>query len=213
MFERYTEKARRTIFFARYEASQFGAQYIAPWHLMLGLFRENRRLVPELDLDALRKEIEAGYPRGEKISTSVDMPFSQDTRTILTQAAQEAEGLGHKHIGPEHMLLALMRDQSSRWTQMLKARGIERETYLQKLIATAPESTDPAVFQQPRVPSGLKVADTTRIHNGHEIRTIERIQLSDDGKQLTYTVEVQGPGKSGHYEITFVLGEKKGKAP
>ena len=44
MFERYTEKARRTIFFARYEASQFGCSYIETEHLLLGLFREDKAL-------------------------------------------------------------------------------------------------------------------------------------------------------------------------
>jgi ATP-dependent Clp protease ATP-binding subunit ClpC len=45
MFERYTEKARRVIFFARYEASQFGAKYVQPEHIVLGLFREDKALV------------------------------------------------------------------------------------------------------------------------------------------------------------------------
>jgi ATP-dependent Clp protease ATP-binding subunit ClpC len=44
MFERYTEKARRVIFFARYEASQFGAPYIETEHLLLGLLQENKAL-------------------------------------------------------------------------------------------------------------------------------------------------------------------------
>jgi len=43
MFERYTEKARRTIFFARYEASQFGSEYIHTEHLLLGLARARTR--------------------------------------------------------------------------------------------------------------------------------------------------------------------------
>ena len=42
MFERYTEKARRVIFFARYEASQFGSPYIETEHLLLGLLREDK---------------------------------------------------------------------------------------------------------------------------------------------------------------------------
>jgi len=53
------------------------------------------------------------------------------------------------------------------------------------------------------------MADTTRICHGHEIRTIERFQLSEDGKQLVYHVEVQGPAKTGHYEITFELDKEK----
>lgn len=48
MFERYTEKSRRTTFFTRYEASQFGAQAIEPEHLLLGLLREDRSLAAQL---------------------------------------------------------------------------------------------------------------------------------------------------------------------
>ncbi len=44
MFERYTEKARRTIFFARYEASLFGSPYIETEHLLLGLLREDKAI-------------------------------------------------------------------------------------------------------------------------------------------------------------------------
>lgn len=44
MFERYTEKARRVIFFARYEASQYGSPYIETEHLLLGLCREDRTI-------------------------------------------------------------------------------------------------------------------------------------------------------------------------
>lgn len=44
MFERYTEEARRVIFFARYEASQFGSPYIEAEHLLLGVIRQDRWL-------------------------------------------------------------------------------------------------------------------------------------------------------------------------
>jgi ATP-dependent Clp protease ATP-binding subunit ClpC len=46
MFERFTEKARRVIFFARYEASNYGSPYIETEHLLLGLLREDRAFVP-----------------------------------------------------------------------------------------------------------------------------------------------------------------------
>ena len=52
MFERYTEKARRTVFFARYEASQFGSPVIDTEHLLLGLLREDKtvyRWLPKMD--------------------------------------------------------------------------------------------------------------------------------------------------------------------
>ena len=63
MFERYTEKARRVIFFARYEASQFGSPYIETEHLLLGLLREdkalaNRFLRSHAAVESIRKQIE-----------------------------------------------------------------------------------------------------------------------------------------------------------
>lgn len=43
MFDRYTEKARRTVFWARHEASELGALYIEAEHLLLGLLRSVMR--------------------------------------------------------------------------------------------------------------------------------------------------------------------------
>src|SRR5438067_11207491 len=78
MFERYTEKARRVIFFARYEASQFGSPYIETEHLLLGLLREdkaltNRFLRSHASVESIRKQIEGHTTIREKVSTSVDL--------------------------------------------------------------------------------------------------------------------------------------------
>ena len=67
MFESYTEKARRVIFFARYEASQFGSPYIETEHLLLGLLREdkaltNRFLRSHASIESIRKQIEGRTP-------------------------------------------------------------------------------------------------------------------------------------------------------
>src|SRR5439155_7747459 len=105
MFERFTEKARRTIFFARYEASQFGSHAIEPAHLLLGLLREDRTLLLGIDVEAVRKELETIYPPGEKVSTSIDLPISPGGQKTFAYAAEEAERLGNKHIGTEHILL------------------------------------------------------------------------------------------------------------
>jgi ATP-dependent Clp protease ATP-binding subunit ClpC len=77
MFERYTEKARRVIFFARYEASAFGSPYIETEHLLLGLLREDkalasRSLQSHMSWESIRKRIEEHTIFREKISTSVD---------------------------------------------------------------------------------------------------------------------------------------------
>jgi len=57
MFERYRRKARRVIFFARYEASQFRQPYIETEHLLLGLLREEQKPWRTASCGALRRSI------------------------------------------------------------------------------------------------------------------------------------------------------------
>ncbi len=129
MFERYTEKARRVIFFARYEASQFGSPYIETEHLLLGLLREdkalaNRFLRSHAAIESIRKQIEAQTTIREKVSTSVDLPLSHECKRVLAYAAEEAERLSHKHIGTEHLLLGLLREEKSFAAEILHERGL-----------------------------------------------------------------------------------------
>jgi len=129
MFERYTEKARRTIFFARYEASQFGSPYIETEHLLMGLLREdkvltNRFLRSPGSVEDIRKQIDEATIKREKVSTSVDLPLSNENKRVLAYAAEEAERLSHKHIGTEHLLLGLLREEKSFAAQLLNNRGL-----------------------------------------------------------------------------------------
>src|SRR2546426_499954 len=82
-----------------------------------------RQVIPGIDVEAIRKEPEATSPPAEKVSTSVDLPMSHDSKLILAHAAEEAEALGHKHIGTGHMLLAFLRDEGSECAQLLKRHG------------------------------------------------------------------------------------------
>src|ERR1700676_423656 len=88
VFERYTEKARRVIFFARYEASQYGSPYIETEHLLLGLLREDRTLAKWFPRESnvepeIRTEIEGQITQRERISTSVEVPLTEECKTAL----------------------------------------------------------------------------------------------------------------------------------
>ena len=97
MFERYTEKARRVIFFARYEASQFGAPAIEPEHLLLGLMREDKTLTgrffprAQVSIESIRKEIEGRTLLREKISTSVELPLAPETKRVRSAHSSSAQ--------------------------------------------------------------------------------------------------------------------------
>ena len=112
MFERYTEKARRVIFFARHEASELGGHAIEPHHILLGLIREDQPLITRfckltpLPLHALRDRIRANTGPVEKLPASVDMPLSGQTKHVLSYAADESQQLNHRYLGTEHLLLS-----------------------------------------------------------------------------------------------------------
>jgi ATP-dependent Clp protease ATP-binding subunit ClpC len=130
MFERYTEKARRVIFFARYEASQFGAPAIEPEHLLLGLMREDKTLTgrffprAQITIEAIRREIEGRTLLRERIPTSVELPLAPETKRVLHYSHEESDRLQHRHIGTEHLLLGLLREERSMAAQILFERGL-----------------------------------------------------------------------------------------
>jgi ATP-dependent Clp protease ATP-binding subunit ClpC len=130
MFERYTERARRVIFFARYEASQLGSSSIETEHLLLGLIREGKGLTSRIfgkarvSMDMIRKEIEGRSVYRDRVSTSIDIPLSGESRRVLGYASEEAERMLHNHIGTEHVLLGLLRAESCVASTILVEKGM-----------------------------------------------------------------------------------------
>jgi hypothetical protein len=130
MFERFTEPARRVVFFARYEASSYGSEQIESEHLLLGLLREERahgKWFPEQRNvgPEIRAEIEKRITRGEPISTSAEVPLAAECKKILLLAADSAERLGHLTVETEHLLIGILRVEESMAAQILNARGVK----------------------------------------------------------------------------------------
>jgi ATP-dependent Clp protease ATP-binding subunit ClpC len=136
MFELFDEPARRTLFFARYEASRLGIRSIETEHLLLGLMREprgvTRRLLFALPLADVRKELESTRT-DEKIATSVEIPFSAGAKHVLHHASDEATRLSHSHVGPEHLLLGLLRETESFAATILARHGMRLEDTRQQV--------------------------------------------------------------------------------
>lgn len=147
MFERYTEKARRVIFFGRYEASQFGSPLIETEYLLLGLLREDKDLADRLlhfpqAIEDIRKEIERNNQGREKIHTSVDLPLSNESKRVLVYAADEADRLGDKHIGTEHLLLGLLREEKFFAARLLNERNVRLSQVREQFRATSSKSSN-----------------------------------------------------------------------
>jgi ATP-dependent Clp protease ATP-binding subunit ClpC len=132
MFERYTAEARKSIFWARYEASQKGSRHIEPEHLLLGVLRDRSSMVDAIGSARVIKEIKDKLDQqtpltGEKLSTSDDLPFSDLSKQILISAAQEADRLGHKRVTPLHLFLAILKAEETLPSKILREKGIHAE--------------------------------------------------------------------------------------
>ena len=139
MFERYTERARRVIFFACKEAVQFGSPTIESEHLLLGLFREDKdltlRFLPNhASIEIIRRDIEARTTIREKISPSTDLPLSNECKRILAYAAEENERLLHPHIGTEHLLLGILREERCMAAEILQQYGPSVNAIREELV-------------------------------------------------------------------------------
>jgi hypothetical protein len=185
LFERYTERARRSIFFARYESSQFGSPEITSADLLLGVLREDKTVAGQLGgfgtVEAIRKEVEQLSPKRQRASTSVDLPLSREVKHALAFAAEEAERLNHKHIDSSHLVLGLLREQDSLAAKLLRKYGMTleqcREIARQALPVSTPpgravvfERREPAPVAPPGTPLESAIYDLRQLVNNTEAR-------------------------------------------
>jgi ATP-dependent Clp protease ATP-binding subunit ClpC len=145
MFEKYNEKARRALFFARYEASKLGSRVIESEHILLGVLREGEETVVELferhDVkpDELRRDIEGERVFVERISSTAELPLSEESKKVLAYASHEAESMVHSAVGSEHLLIGILRVESCSACQLLVQHGLDLEEIREEVGALAKE--------------------------------------------------------------------------
>jgi ATP-dependent Clp protease ATP-binding subunit ClpC len=200
MFEKYTEKARRVIFFARYEASQFGSPYIEAEHLLLGLLREDKALTHRFLRghgagEAIRKQIDDHTIVREKVSTSVDLPVSEEAKRVMVHAGEEAERLSHRHIGTEHLLLGLLREEGSFAAQILNEHGVRLSAIREELARTLQE----AEVIEPREFVLLSEYSQYLTRRAREERLLPLIGREKEFEQMVHIL-----GRSGKNNVVLV---------
>src|SRR5689334_3584031 len=167
MFDKYTELARRVVFFARYEASVYGSDHISTEHLLLGVLRENRKLAGKLPLETARKEIEAkaGPPR-KGVPTSVDLPLTREAQRALRDGADEAKALKDSYIGTAHLAMGLLRVDCVA-AEVLRGSGLDRAV-LCELRGAEPSAPEPPSS----VPPPLAVKAPAISNSVHDLRSL-----------------------------------------
>lgn len=131
MFEKFSESARRSLFFARYEASRAKSRSIGLEHLLLGLLRESDETLIDvfqdcgLDVQDLRRELLGQVVAIERVSSSPDLPLAEETKRVLAFAVQECESMSHPEVGTVHLLLGLLRVDDATAAQLLIVHGLD----------------------------------------------------------------------------------------
>jgi ATP-dependent Clp protease ATP-binding subunit ClpC len=125
VFERFTGRARQVVVLAQDEARALKHNYIGTEHLLLGLLREEAGLAARV-LDSLgitvedvRAQVASIVGRGDEVTASGQIPFTPRAKKVLELSLREAMALGHNHIGTEHILLGLVRENEGVATRIL----------------------------------------------------------------------------------------------
>jgi ATP-dependent Clp protease ATP-binding subunit ClpC len=132
MWQRFTERARKVVFYAQEEAQKFGEPYVSTEHLILGLVRESdsvaARVLDKLgvSLNRIRAEVEKQLPRGEARPTQ-EMTLTPRAKRVIDLAYDEARNLHNNYIGTEHLLLGLIREGDGLAGRVLAKLGVELE--------------------------------------------------------------------------------------
>ncbi|MEO6325139.1 MAG: ATP-dependent Clp protease ATP-binding subunit, partial [Thermoanaerobaculia bacterium] len=145
MFEKYNEKARRALFFARYEASKLGSKVIESEHILLGVLREGEEIIKEIfsrfnvKPDDIRREVEGDRVFVERVSSTQELPLSEESKKILAYASHEAESMMHPYVGTEHLLIGILRVDPCVASRILVAHGFNLYGVREETIALIKE--------------------------------------------------------------------------
>jgi ATP-dependent Clp protease ATP-binding subunit ClpC len=139
VFERFSERARQVVVLAQDEARALKHNYIGTEHLLLGLLREEEgvaaRVLESLDItvEEVRTQVERVVGRGDEVASG-QIPFTPRAKRVLELALKEALALGHNHIGTEHVLLGVAREDKGVAARILLDFDVDAEKIRNEII-------------------------------------------------------------------------------
>jgi len=159
MWQRFTERARRVIFFAQEEAGRLGENFVTTEHLLLGLVRENDSVAARIlermgvSLNRIRSEIERQVTRGDG-RLGQDMQLTPRAKRVIDLAYDEARQLNNNYIGTEHLLLGLIREGEGLAARVLAKLSVDLERTRREVMSLQDSDTSPtATKSRSRTPT------------------------------------------------------------
>jgi len=149
MHERFSDRARHAMALANLEAGKLNHGHLAPGHLMLGLIAEGECVATEalrlldVDLDRVRDEVAARMERGDSASVLGRRAQTDETKEVIALAISEARKFGHRYVGTEHLVLAMLQLSDGLPSKVLRQQGVQLETLREKVLGMLRSSVDP----------------------------------------------------------------------
>ncbi len=140
MFDRFTDRAKKVMSFARQEAMKFNHEYIGTEHILLGLVQEGSGVAANvlknmtIDLEKIRHEVEKIVKTGPSMVTMGQLPFTPRSKKVLELSMVEASQLAHNYIGTEHLLLGLIRENEGIAAQVLMNLGVKLDEVREEVL-------------------------------------------------------------------------------
>jgi ATP-dependent Clp protease ATP-binding subunit ClpC len=185
MWQRFTERARKVVFYAQEEAQKFGEGYVSTEHLLLGLVRESdsvaARVLDKLgvSLNRVRAEVEKQLPRGDA-RPNQDMTLTPRAKRVIDLAYDEARNLNNNYIGTEHLLLGLIREGDGLAGRVLAKLGVELEKARREVMGLQDNDT-----QGKSGGSAARASGTGSGSGNTQGRTTQTQTLDEFGRDLT----------------------------
>lgn len=149
MSSRFTERAQRVILVAEEEAKRLNHDYVGTEHVLLGMIAIGEGVAAQVlsnlgvDLRMIRNEIEKIVGHGDHIVLLGNIPFTPRAKKVLEFAVEEAVNLGHSHVGTEHLLLGLIREEEGVAAQILESLGVRLDIIREEVSVLLSEPNKP----------------------------------------------------------------------
>ena len=185
MWQRFTERARKAVFYAQEEAGKWGANFVGPEHLLLGLIREDDnlagRILDQLGVkpESVRKAVQARLRPGDG-GMGKDMALTPAAKQVVDGVFNEAKRLGDNYIGTEHLLLGMLREDFGIATEVLVELGVTPEGVCERLQQIRAESK----LEADKSPEELLTLDEAVKFLGTSKPTLYRLLGQDEIKGL-----------------------------
>jgi ATP-dependent Clp protease ATP-binding subunit ClpC len=164
MYENFTDPARRVLVLAQEEARALDHHYLGTEHILLGLVAEADNVGAEvlenlgILVAAVRAQVEEIIGHGDDATGPVgQQPFTPRAKKVLELSMREAQQLGHSYLGPEHLLLGLVREGEGVAAQVLIKLGADLSSVREQVLMLLTGQTHLG-----RNPGGAVPADTPR---------------------------------------------------